>query len=89
MNWISVYDAMPDPEQDVLVFCERKIGLLKLRPIVRVSRAVRNGLFKIEQDANYGQWVFVTLEVTHWMPLPDDPPRAAWPARPRSDRRKT
>lgn len=74
-KWVSVYDAIPDHRQWVLVYCKRWILGIQREGVYAVSKITRGGLFEIEQQSNEPWWTIGLnrVEVTHWMPLPDDP----------------
>lgn len=84
-EWVSVKDRLPDPDQDVIL-CTREIETYgKHHEKKKIYRNIYMGYF----DGNewltsycYGcEYIFrmnkkypnETIEVTHWMPLPEPP----------------
>lgn len=62
MTWIPVTERMPDSVCETLAY--------STDGLTHVATYTSNG-FKIP----YGPWPDYLLCVTHWMPLPDPPPR--------------
>lgn len=65
MEWISVKDRLPDEYCQVLIYCPQSFP--KNCRVLAASFYDDNGLFYCDA---YEQ---VHHDVTHWMPLPDDP----------------
>ena len=84
-EWISVKDRLPDQEQDVIL-CTREIETYgKHHEKKKIYRNIYMGYFDGDEWLTsycYGcEYIFrmnekypnETIEVTHWMPLPDPP----------------
>ena len=68
-EWISVNDRLPENYIPVIVYCQNFGGI-----IFYDGQHIDDGeLVGWESDGDCG---YPTLDVTHWMPLPE-PPRAS------------
>lgn len=65
-RWIPVAERLPEPETDVLTFCFGNIDILTYRYNRR-----GNLCFMFRDDCGY--WKETFAEVSHWMPLPEEP----------------
>lgn len=76
MEWISVEDGMPQ-EYDDLNYCKGNT----VSKLVIVAVTDDNGEMFVSDDITInGKWVnfpFARFDVTHWMPMPDHPFKAA------------
>lgn len=61
MNWISIEDEVPSPEEFVLI-CNDKLGS---------KRDLRIG--KVEKG-RFGGWASSGIRISHWQLLPELPP---------------
>lgn len=64
MNWIKCTDQLPTPGTDCLIFPRPDFGL-----------PVHEGLYDYDKQwkCHDNDVVAYKIEVTHWMPIPDDP----------------
>lgn len=66
-EWISVKDALPKDDQDVLVSCVKNIYIIKSVQTTDRRHKKREGYF---EDSS---WKNEVEEITYWMPLPELP----------------
>lgn len=67
MGWISVKDELPDYRENVIVFTEGHID------VGHLARGRYGSLWWERDSVNAWKDNEVLKDVTHWMPLPDEP----------------
>lgn len=68
MKWIDIKDQKPEHKQRVLISGRQMVG--SREPVIMTA------VYYAEDRHNKEGWIYnhcITLDVTHWMPLPEPP----------------
>jgi len=69
MKWVSVKDRLPEDNQSVLVYG----GYIDTEPQYQIP-SIDVGYYDSRKDRwNKNSCCNISAEVTHWMPLPENP----------------